>query len=61
MDEPFSSIDKQNSDEIFKKILLACKDKTLIISNHKKIDLKLFDKVFIFEKTKNLKIYDRRK
>lgn len=58
MDEPFSSIDKQNSDEIFKKILLECKHKTLILSNHKKINQKYFDKVLIFEKGKNIKIYD---
>ncbi len=58
MDEPFSSIDKQNSDEIFKKILIECKNKTLILSNHKKINQRYFDKVLIFEKGKNIRVYD---
>ena len=49
MDEPFSSIDKQNSDEIFHNILRNTKNKTLVITNHKKIDKKYFDKVIIFK------------
>lgn len=49
MDEPFSSIDKQNSDEIFHNILRNAKNKTLVITNHKKIDKKYFDKVIIFK------------
>ena len=35
MDEPFSSIDKQNSDEIFQNILRKTKNKTLVLTNHK--------------------------
>ncbi len=58
MDEPFSSIDKQNSDEIFQKILSECKDKTLILSNHKKINKKYFNKVLYFQKGKNIKVHD---
>jgi len=49
MDEPFSSIDKQNSDEIFHNILRKTKNKTLVLTNHKKIDKKYFDKVIIFK------------
>ena len=49
MDEPFSSIDKQNSDEIFHNILRNTKNKTLVLTNHKKIDKKYFDKVIIFK------------
>ena len=50
MDEPFSSIDKQNSDEIFQNILRECKDKTLILSNHKIINKNYFNKVLYFQK-----------
>lgn len=49
MDEPFSSIDKQNSDEIFHNILSKTKNKTLVLTNHKKIDKKYFNKVIIFK------------
>ena len=51
MDEPFSSIDKQNSDEIFQNILRKTKNKIIVITNHKKIDKKYFDKVIIFKNT----------
>ena len=56
MDEPFSSIDKQNSNEIFKKVLKETENKTLILSNHKKIDLKKFNKIFFFEESQLIKI-----
>lgn len=56
MDEPFSSIDKQNTDEIFRQILKDSANKTLIISNHKKIEFKHFDKVIFFGKDKIVKI-----
>ena len=56
LDEPFSSIDRQNSDEIFKKIHLEIKDNTLILSNHKSMDLNYFDKVIFFEKNKCIRI-----
>jgi len=49
MDEPFSSIDKQNSDEIFHNILSKTKNKTLVLTNHKKIDKKYFNKIIIFK------------
>ncbi len=58
MDEPFSSIDKQNSDEIFQNILRECKDKTLILSNHKIINKNYFNKVLYFQKGKKIKIHD---
>ena len=61
MDEPFSSIDKHNSDEIFKKILKETSNKTLILSNHKKIDLKYFDKIIIFGKKEIIKVKDNKK
>ena len=56
MDEPFSSIDKQNTGEIFRQILKDSANKTLIISNHKKIEFKHFDKVIFFGKDKIVKI-----
>ena len=49
MDEPFSSIDKYNSDEIFQNILRKTKNKTLVLTNHKKIDKKYFNKVIYFK------------
>ena len=58
MDEPFSSIDKHNSDEIFQNILRECKDKTLILSNHKIINKNYFNKVLYFQKGKKIKIHD---
>ncbi len=58
MDEPFSSIDKQNSDEIFQNILRECKDKTLILSNHKIINKNYFNKVLYFQKDKKIKTHD---
>ena len=61
MDEPFSSIDKHNSDEIFKKILKETFNKTLILSNHKKIDLKYFDKIIIFGKKEIIKVKNNKK
>ena len=61
MDEPFSSIDKHNSDEIFKKILKETSNKTLILSNHKKIDLKYFDKIIILGRKEIIKVKDNKK
>ena len=61
MDEPFSSIDKNNSDEIFKKITKEASSKTLILSNHKKIDLRYFNKIIIFGKNKIIKIKKNKK
>jgi ABC-type bacteriocin/lantibiotic exporter with double-glycine peptidase domain len=61
MDEPFSSIDKHNSDEIFKKILNETTNKTLILSNHKKIDLKCFNKIIIFGKKEITKVQNNKK
>ena len=61
MDEPFSSIDKNNSDEIFKKLVKETTNKTLILSNHKKIDLKYFNKIIIFGKNKKIKVHNNKK
>ena len=56
MDEPFSSIDKQNSDEIFKNVLKETLNRTLVLSNHKKIDLNYFDKIIIFGRNNKIKV-----
>ncbi len=56
MDEPFSSIDKSNTSDILQKILKETEDKTLILSNHKKISLDSFNKIIFFEKDQSIKI-----
>lgn len=50
LDESTSSVDPENETEIYQNIWSAFADKTVIASIHKMNLLKLFDRIYIFEK-----------
>ena len=54
-------VEMSNSDEIFKKLVKETTNKTLILSNHKKIDLKYFNKIIIFGKNEIIKVQNNKK